>query len=135
MALSRTWRRIVGIVAALWNLAGCVAFVADLRLTAADLAAMPAAQQHLYAARPTWALAGTGIAVTAGLLGSVLLAAGHRAALPLLVLSLAGVVVQDAGLLIAYGGLPTGVPLVLQGVVLLVAIGLVLLARRATAPR
>jgi hypothetical protein len=54
--------------------------------------------------------------------------------MPLLVASLAGVVVQDVGLFVlsarAMQVAPTAV--VLQGLVLLIAIGLVLLARKAS---
>ncbi len=127
------WFVPTAIVALLWNLMGCFAWVTDLMLTAGDVAALPPEQQALYAARPAWAVTATGIAVLGGAAGSLGLALRKRWARSLLVLSLVALIAQDVAML----GMPGGVsaagtgPLVLQGVVLLVAIGLVLLARKA----
>jgi len=135
MTTAPKWFTIIAIVAALWNLLGCFAFAADLRLSPADVAALPAQQQALYAARPAWAVAATGVAVIGGLLGCIGLLLRRRWAYVLLVLSLIGVVVQDFGLFVLAGGarLAGGTAIALQGLVLLVALGLVLLARRASA--
>ena len=131
------WLRPVAIVALVWNLLGCAAFLSDLTLTPADVANMTPDQQALYAARPAWALAATGIAVWGGAAGCIGLVLLKRWSVPLLVASLAGVVVQDAALAGMTGALSTIGPatLVLQGVVLVVAIGLVLLARTASRRR
>ncbi len=127
------WFYVVGVVALLWNAAGLLAVVADLRLSAADIAALPADQQALYAARPAWSVLGSVLAVVGGTLGCLLLLLRKRLASLVLVLSLAGVLVQDLGLFgvagAAKGGNP--VPIVLQGLVLLIAAGLLFLARRA----
>lgn len=127
------WFLPVAIVALLWNLLGCFAFASDLMLAPADVAKMSAEQQALYAARPAWAVAATAVAVVGGALGCIGLILRKRWALPLFVLSLAGVVVQDVGLFVLADGasLAGPVAVALQGVVLLVAIGLVLLARKA----
>ena len=127
------WFVPVAILAVLWNLLGCVAFAGDLMLTADDVARLPPEQQAMYAARPAWTVLATGAAVLGGLLGSLGLALRKRWARPLLVLSLVGLVAQDIGMF----GLTDAVrnagpaPLVMQGVVLAIAIGLVLLARKA----
>ncbi len=127
------WFVPVAILAVLWNLLGCVAFAGDQMLTAEDIARLPPEQQAMYAARPAWAVLATGAAVLGGLLGSLGLALRKRWARPLLVLSLVGLVAQDIGMF----GLTDAVrnagpaPLVMQGVVLAIAIGLVLLARKA----
>lgn len=127
------WFLPVAIVALLWNLLGCFAFASDLMATPADIAAMSAEQQALHAARPAWAIVATALAVIGGALGCIGLILRKRWALPLFVVSLVGVVVQDIGMFVlADGASLAGMPAVaLQGVVLLVAIGLVVLARKA----
>ena len=63
------WFMPVAIVALLWNLMGCAAYLMDVTLTPAAVAAMSADQQALYAARPMWAVAAYAIAVWGGALG------------------------------------------------------------------
>jgi len=130
-----TWFKVVAAVALLWNLLGCFAFFSDLRLSPEDLAKLPQAQQALYAARPGWAVAATGIAVFGGALGSIGLLLCKKWASPVLLLSLLGILVQDFGLFMLAGGasLAGPVALVLQAVVLAVGIGLVLLSRKGMA--
>jgi hypothetical protein len=79
-------------------------------------------------------VAATAIAVWGGALGCVGLILRKRWALPLLMASLAGVIVQDLALFVMTDAVSVAGPTaaVLQAVVLLVAIGLVVLARRAT---
>jgi len=127
------WFTILVAVALLWNLAGLFAVVADLRLTAADIAALPAEQQALYAARPFWSVIASVVAVAGGTLGCIGLLLRKRWSLVLLYASLIGVVLQDIGIFLIAGAAKSGNPVafVLQGVVLLIAIGLVVLARRA----
>lgn len=135
MNTSPTWFKAVSVLALLWNLLGCLAFAADLRLTPDDLAKLPEAQQALYAARPAWTLAATAAAVLGGALGCLGLLFGKRWAQAVLWLSLLGIVVQDIGLFVLIDGarLAGPVAVVMQSIVLLVGIGLVVLARRATA--
>lgn len=130
MDRSPKWLVPVAIAAVLWNLLGCMAFIADLRLTPQDVAHMSPAQQHLYATRPMWSVAGTGVAVVGGVLGSVALALRRRIAVGLLVVSLAGVLMQDVGIALAYGAMPGATVVVLQGLVFAIAVALVALARR-----
>jgi hypothetical protein len=129
------WYLPVAILALLWNLLGCVAFLSDVTLKPEDVARMTPAQQALYAARPAWALAATAIAVWGGAAGCIALIARKRWALPLLAASLAGIVVQDVALFALTNAAAQAGPavLVLQGLVLLIAIGLVFLARKASA--
>lgn len=134
MTATPRWLKPVGIVALIWNLIGCAAFIMDLRLTPEDIAKLSAAQQAMYAARPAWSVAATGIAVCAGALGCVGLIIGKRWAYPLLVLSLLGVVLQD----ISFFGMSAAMSqagstaVILQCVVLLVALALAVLASKAT---
>ena len=129
------WYLPVTIIALVWNLLGCAAYLSDVTVTPDDVARMSAQQQALYAARPAWAVAATAIAVWGGAAGCLGLILRKRWAVPLLIASLAGVVVQDLALfLLTNAAAQAGaVAMLLQGIVLLVAIGLVLLARKAAA--
>ena len=134
MTATPKWLKPVGIVALIWNLIGCAAFVMDLRLTPGDVAKLSAAQQAMYAARPVWSVAATGVAVCAGALGCVGIIAGKRWAYPLLVLSLLGVILQDVSLFGMSGAMSQAgsTAIILQCFVLAVALGLVLLTSKAT---
>lgn len=129
------WYLPVAILALLWNLLGCAAYLGDVMLTPDDIAKMSPEQQALYAARPAWAVAATAIAVWGGAAGCLGLVLRKRWALPLLLLSLAGVIVQDVALFVVSSAAAQAgtVAYVLQGLVLAIAIGLVLLARKAIA--
>jgi hypothetical protein len=127
------WFTPVAFVALLWNLVGCLAFAADLSLSQADVAAMPEAQQALYTARPLWALIATGAAVLGGALGCVGLMMKRTWAKPLFLISLLGLVVQDIGLFVIGDtvALAGPAPLIMQGIVFVIAVGLLLLAHKA----
>ena len=127
------WYMPPAIAALLWNLLGCGAYLRDVMLGPEDIARMTAAQQALYAARPAWSVAATAIAVWGGAAGCLGLILRKRWAMLLLVASLVAVIVQDAALFLLSGAAALPVAVVLQGLVLLVAIGLVLLARKAAA--
>ncbi len=89
----------------------------------------------LYAARPAWAVAATGVAVIGGVLGCIGLLLRKRWAHVVLIISLIGIVVQDFGLSVLAGGarLAGAGAMVMQGIVLLIGIGLVMLSRKAIA--
>jgi hypothetical protein len=129
------WYLPVAILGLLWNLLGCAAYLHDVMLAPDDVARMSAAQQALYAARAPWAVAATAIAVWGGAAGCICLIWRKRWATALLIASLAGVIVQDFGLFVLSKAAADAAPvaLVLQGVVLLIAVGLVFLARKASA--
>lgn len=135
MVATPKWFKPVAIAALLWNLVGCLAYLADVTLTPEDVARMSAAQQALYAARPAWSVAATAVAVWAGALGCLGLILRKRWARPLLFASLVGVVVQDVALFGLSGAASQAgaVAFVTQGLVLVIAVALVLLARRADA--
>ena len=135
MSKSPLWFKIVAVLAILWNLIGCLAFASDIRLTPEDIAKLPDAQQTLYSSRPSWAVASTAIAVIGGALGSVALLLGKKWALPVLIASLIGIVIQDYGLFVLADGatLAGPVAVVLQALVLIIAIGLILLSRKGIA--
>jgi hypothetical protein len=128
------WFSVILAVALLWNVMGLLAVLADLRLSAADIAALPAQQQALYSARPLWSVGASIVAVVGGTLGCLALLTRKRAAVALLYASLLGVVLQDIGLFIAAGAAKAAspVPFLLQGMVLVVSLGLVFLGSHAT---
>lgn len=128
-----TWFYVVSAVALLWNLAGLMAIAGDLSLSPADIAKLTPEQQALYAARPGWSVIGSVLAVGAGTLGCVLLLLRRRWATIVFALSLVGIVLQDIGIFGIAGAGRNGdmVPVVLQGLVLVIGIALWLLARRA----
>ena len=129
------WFTVLAVLALLWNLTGLFAVVADLRLSAADVAALPLDQQALYRARPGWSVVATVVAVAGGTLGCIGLLLRRRWALPALAASLVGVIVQDIGLFVVAGAASVAglVPVVLQSLVFAIAVGLLLMARRGIA--
>lgn len=129
------WYLPASIIALFWNLLGCAAYLSDVMLTAEDIAAMDATQQALYNSRPMWAVAATAVAVWCGAAGSLGLILRKRWSALLLELSLAGVIVQDVGMFILSGVDAGTAVMAMQGVVLLIAIGLVVLSRKAIARR
>ena len=130
-----TWFKVVAVLALLWNLLGCFAFFADLRLSPEDLVKLPEAQQALYAARPAWAVAATAVAVFGGVLGSIGLLLRKKWTFLVFGLSLLGILVQDFGLFVLANGaaLAGPVAVVMQAVVLAVGVGLILLSRKGIA--
>ncbi|MCC6242738.1 MAG: hypothetical protein IT353_07840 [Gemmatimonadaceae bacterium] len=102
-----------------------------LMLTPEAIAAMSPDQQALYAARPVWAVALYAIAVWGGALGCVGLVMKKRWAKGPLLASLLGLIGQDIAL---FGMSPVAVPTsayALQGMVLVIAVLLLLLANTA----
>jgi hypothetical protein len=77
-----------------WNLMGVMAFVMQVTMSQEALAALPEAQRNLYTGIPAWATAAYAVAVFGGTLGCVFLLLRKAWAVPVLILSLAGVVVQ-----------------------------------------
>lgn len=129
------WFTVIAIVALLWNLLGCLAFVSDLRLSPKDVANLSPAQQALYNARPSWAIAASALAVFGGAIGCIGLLMRKKWAFVLLTLSLVGILLQDFGLFVLVNGAALGglVAVILQSAVLAIAIGLILLSRLAIA--
>jgi hypothetical protein len=129
------WFTAIAIVALLWNLLGCLALFADLQLSPQDVAKLSPAQQALYNARPSWAVAATALAVFGGAIGCVGLLLRKKWAFILFCLSLVGILAQDFGLFILANGatLAGSVAVIAQLLVLAIAIGLVFLSRLAIA--
>lgn len=135
MPSSPSWLKPVAIVALLWNLLGCVAYLSDVTMSAEAIARLTPEQQALYASRPAWAVSATAVAVWGGALGCIALFLLKRWAVPVLGASLAGIVVQDLALFVLTNAAAQGgaAVFVLQGIVLAAGIALFVLARHAAA--
>ena len=133
MTTTPRWYKIITIIALLWNLLGCLAFFSDLAARPDDIAKLSADQQSLYAARTVWSVMAYAIAVLGGTAGSLGLVLRKRWSKPLLWASLAGLIVQDFGLLVIANGinLVGSAAVILQSIVFLIAIGLLVLEHTA----
>ena len=126
------WFTPVAVLALLWNLLGCFMIAMDAMMPPDAVAALPADQQAIHAARAPWMVIGSIVAVAAGALGSLGLVLKRRWATPLLILSVLGLVVQDLGFVLIARTLP--IPTagwIMQGLVLVIAILLLVMARKA----
>ncbi len=127
------WFWIVGVLMLLWNGIGVMAYVAEATMSAETLRALPEGQRALLLSRPAWATAAYAVAVFGGVAGCLLLLIRRRLAIPVLVLSLLGVLVQLGHAFGIAGALPVLGPAgaVLPALVLASALFLVWFARRA----
>ncbi|MEO0574194.1 MAG: hypothetical protein AAF004_01940 [Pseudomonadota bacterium] len=87
-----TWFWIVSGLALLWNLLGVAAYLMQVTMTPAAIAALPAAEQALYVTIPAWATAAFAVAVFAGTIGCVALLLRRRVSQLIFVFSLVGIV-------------------------------------------
>ena len=85
------WYWVVAALALVWNLLGVAAFAAQMVM---DLSTLPEAQRPFFETRPTWAVAGFGVAVFAGALGSIALLIRKTWAIALFIISLLGLLAQ-----------------------------------------
>ena len=86
---------IIGGAALFWNLLGLFLYYQNVTITAADLQQAPSEMQDLVLNVPMWATSAYAIAVTAGVFGSLFMLLRKSWAVPVFILSLAGVIVQD----------------------------------------
>jgi len=98
IAVPRRWTYwVIAFIALVWNLIGLAMFFVQARMTPEMIAAMPPEQQQVYAATPAWLNVAFGVAVVAGVLGSLCLLLSKRWAIPLFLVSLLAIVVQMVG--------------------------------------
>lgn len=119
---------VVGVVALLWNLLGVWAYIGSVTATPEQLASLYNDEQlAMILATPKWAISATAIAVTAGVIGSILLLLRNKLCVPVFIVSLIAIVVQDVYIF----GMTNSVeafgmqPIYMQGLVLLIGIYLV----------
>lgn len=125
----------VAVLALLWALAGCFAYVTQVGMSAADIARLPQAQQDVWNAMPSWATAAYAVAVWAGLGGAIGLLLRKRWAQPLYWLSLAGVVAQFGWIFLATDVLATVGPSAAAFPLFIFAAGVLQLWFAAFAPK
>lgn len=124
------WFTAVSVIALLWNLMGLAAVFGDMFV---DPSTLTDAQRALHDATPLWAVVASLGAVMTGSIGSLALILRKAWAALAMIVSLICVVVQDIWLFVlgdvqaVYGQ----VPLILQGLVLIIAVALVWLAKSA----
>lgn len=80
--------------ALVWNLLGVMAYVGQVTMSPETLAAMPEVERTLYENTPSWVTSAFALAVNAGAIGCLLLVLRKALAVPVLILSLAAVLVQ-----------------------------------------
>ena len=86
---------IIGIAALLWNLLGVMSYIMRVTMGDAAMATLPEEQQAFIQNSPVWVTAAYAIATNAGALGCVLLLVRQSWAYLVLVVSFAGIVVQN----------------------------------------
>jgi hypothetical protein len=85
---------VAAVVALLWALAGCFAYVTQVGMSAEELARLPQAQQDIWNATPAWITGAYAVAVWSGFAGAIALLLRRRWARPLYLVSLVAVAVQ-----------------------------------------
>lgn len=88
------WYWVVAVLALLWGAVACFAYVSQVSMSAAELAALPQDQQDMLNALPTWVTAVYAVAVWSVLGGAIGLLMRKAWAYHLFVVSLVAVVVQ-----------------------------------------
>jgi hypothetical protein len=128
---------IIGGAALVWNLIGLVFYIGHVTAAPEALAKLPEAQQEFLTTTPLWATAAFAIAVNAGVLGSLFLLLRKTWAVPMFVLSLVAIVVQDVDAYLmrdAFGVLGIS-SLIVPSMVFVIAVLLLLYSRAAKAKR
>ena len=128
-----TWFMVVSGLALLWNLLGVGAYVDTMTMSAERLAELSEAQRQLMESTPAWANGAFAVAVNFGALGCLALLLKKAWAVPLLMLSLAGVVVQFYNAFFLSNSFEVYGPggMIMPVMVFAIAVYLVVLARSA----
>jgi len=90
-----TWFTIVAWTMVVWNLMGLAAFFAQMTMSEAAMSELPEDQQKLYGEIPPWVIVAFAVAVFCGTAGAILLALKNKLSIPVLMLSLVGVLIQN----------------------------------------
>jgi len=130
MSVPPKWFTPVAIGALLWNLLGASAYLMDVTISPEAVAKMGEAERAMYASRPAWFVVAYASAVWFGVAGSLALIWHKRWATPLFVLSLLGLIAQDIALFSRPEIRDDLTVILLQGLVLVIAVSLPLLARK-----
>jgi len=126
---------IIGGAALVWNLIGLAFYIGQVTMTPEALAQMTEEIQEFFLATPVWSNGAYAIAVNAGVLGSALLLLRKSWAVPMYMLSMLGIVVQDIDAFVlrdAFSIVGIG-SLIVPSMVFVIGIALILYSRAAKA--
>jgi hypothetical protein len=124
---------IISAVALLWNIMGVIAYLGQAYMTEEVLKALPQSDQDYYSNVPAWVTGVFAIAVFAGLFGCVGLLMRKKWATILFVISLIAVIAQFIYNFFIQNFVEiSGVKMIWPIVVLIIAVLLVFLSRKAT---
>ena len=88
------WFKVVAIVALVWNILGVMNYLLTVTMGPEALASMSEEQQAYMEATPVWVIAAFAFAVWGGFAGTLALVLKKAWAVPALIVSLTGVIVQ-----------------------------------------
>ena len=95
-----TWYWAASVAALLFEMLGCFFYFVEVRMSSAEIAALPLDQAAMLAARPSWYYAAFGIAVWVGLGGAIGLLLRRSWSVWALLVSLVAAIVQFSSVLI-----------------------------------
>lgn len=124
---------IIGGAALVWNLIGLAFYIGQVTMTPEALSQMTEEIQEFFLATPVWSNAAYAIAVNAGVLGSALMLLRKSWAVPMFMLSMIGIVVQDIDAFVlrdAFSIVGVG-SLIVPSMVFVIGIALILYSRAA----
>ncbi|MBD80880.1 MAG: hypothetical protein CL840_18330 [Crocinitomicaceae bacterium] len=113
---------IISGIATVWNLIGVLSFVSSLSPTPETLSSFTEEQQSLLLNKPVWAIFGFGLAVFAGLGGSLALLFRKKMTTSMFIASLAGIAVQYTHAYMVEDGISIFGALVLPALVVIVGV-------------
>lgn len=127
------WFKITAIIAIIWNLLGVLAFFGHITMTPDTLATLSVAEQDLYKNMPLWATIAFAIAVFSGLFGSIGLLLKKAFCLPLLVISLISLIIQDIHSFLMINTIEVygAQAVIMPAAVMVIAILLIIMANKA----
>lgn len=130
-----TWFWIVSALALLWNLVGVGAYMSQAYMSIEDLEKMSQAERLLFESQPAWATGAFALAVWGGALGCIALLLRKSWAVPVLGISLIGIVVQMVYSFFLSNSFEVyGLgAMVMPIMVLVIGVGLILFARKVSA--
>jgi hypothetical protein len=94
------WYWLIAIATLLFELVGCFFYLVEVKMSAADLTALPIDQAAMLAARPGWYYVAFASAVWVGLAGAVLLLLRRQWAVSALLISLVAAIIQFSSVFI-----------------------------------
>ena len=122
------WFWIVSALALIWNILGVGAYFAQISMTDEVMSALPQEQQDMYANIPSWYMIVFAIAVFAGALGCIALLLRKKWAYTIFLIGAIAALIQ-----MAYITFALKMPNVMTPMIIIVAIALIWLAKKATA--